>query len=137
MAFHMDYDELAAYCQRTGQTNPLALDDTPKRSKYGNHETECDGFIFDSKREADRWVELTHMARAGLITKLERQVKYVLVPKQEGEQAVTYVADFVYEQDGQTVVEDVKSEATRKDKVYIIKRKLMRYMRGIKIQEIR
>lgn len=50
---------------------------------------------------------------------------------------MVYVADFVYTdlKTGKKVVEDVKSEATRKDKAYVIKRKLMLYLKGIKIHE--
>jgi len=46
---------------------------------------------------------------------------------------VDYVADFVYETDGFLVVEDVKGLKTRD---YVLKRKMMLYMHGIRIQEI-
>lgn len=104
------------------------------RNKYGNRKTVIDGIMFDSKHEADRWVDLSRMARAGLITELNRQVKYELVPKQDGERAVNYFADFVYKQDGKTVVEDCKGMCTTE---YIIKRKLMLHVHGIKIKEVR
>ena len=51
------------------------------------------------------------------------------------EKAVNYIADFVYVENGKTVVEDTKSEATR-TKEYIIKRKLMRYIHGITVKEV-
>ena len=107
-------------------------------NKYYAHKTMTpDGIIHDSRKEADRWQELKLMERAGLISELQRQVRYELIPKQPGERACYYVADFVYRDNrsGETVVEDVKSAATRTPE-YVIKRKLMLYMLGIRIREI-
>lgn len=112
-----------------------------RKSKYGAQKTEYDGIVFDSKREALRWRELALLQRAGEITDLRRQVKYILVPAQAdkngkiAERAVSYVADFVYSdmRSGETVVEDAKGMHTRE---YIIKRKLMRYVHGIRIREV-
>ena len=112
-----------------------------RRSKYGAQKTEYDGIVFDSKHEAMRWRELALLQRAGEITDLQRQVKYILVPAQKdesgkiAERAVSYVADFVYRnaRSGEIVVEDAKGMHTRE---YIIKRKLMRYVHGIKIMEV-
>lgn len=80
------------------------------------------------------------MERAGLISDLERQVKYVLIPAQRingkvVEREVSYNADFRYIENGVIVVEDVKSEITRKDKAYILKRKMMLYFHGVQIKE--
>ena len=112
-----------------------------RKSKYGAQKTEYDGIVFDSKREALRWRELALLQRAGEITDLRRQVKFILVPAQVdengkiAERAVSYVADFVYSdmRSGETVVEDAKGMHTRE---YIIKRKLMRYVHGIRIREV-
>ena len=110
-------------------------------AKYGNTKLFVDGIQFDSKHEATRWVELTYLQRAGLISDLKRQVPYELIPNQKNEagkvieRAVTYVADFVYQENGHVVVEDAKSPATR-TREYIIKRKLMRYVHGIEIKEV-
>ena len=104
------------------------------KSKYGNIKTTTsDGITHDSIKEANRWCELKLLERAGKIQHLQRQVKYALIPKQEGERAVEYIADFVYHEDGKLVVEDVKGKKT---KDYIIKRKLMLWVHGIKIKEI-
>ena len=108
-------------------------------SKYGSIKTvTSDGIKHDSRKEANRWCELKLLERAGKITDLQRQVKFELIPKQDGERACTYVADFVYHDvdANKMVVEDVKSEATKKKESYIIKRKLMLYIHGIKIREI-
>ena len=72
--------------------------------------------------------------RAGQIADIRRQVKFELIPKQDGERPVNYIADFVYKDgSGETVVEDTKGIRTP---AYIIKRKLMMYRYGIKIKEV-
>lgn len=125
-----------------------------KRNKFGNTKVEYNGETFDSKKELNRWLELKMLQRAGVITELQRQVEFELVPKQyitvdkvlksgkvKQEQKLVereccYVADFVYKDDkGNLVVEDTKSEATKTD-FYKLKRKLMLYRYGIQIQEI-
>jgi hypothetical protein len=106
-------------------------------NKYGAKKTQTlDGVVHDSKKEAKRWMELCLLQRAGEISDLKRQVPFELIPKQEGERAVKYIADFVYIERGKQVVEDVKSPATRKKAEYVIKRKLMRYIHNIKIKEV-
>ena len=110
----------------------------PGKSKYGAVRVRTvDGIEHDSKKEAARWQELNLMLRARLIEDLQRQVRFELIPKQEGERPCTYIADFVYidRKTGQKVVEDVKSPATRTE-AYRIKRKLMLYVHGIRIREI-
>jgi hypothetical protein len=87
-------------------------------------------------KEANRWCELKMLEKAGLIQDLQRQVKFELIPKQDGERAVHYVADFVYVEGGKKIVEDVKSAATKKNKEYVIKRKLLLWRHGIRIKEI-
>ena len=102
-------------------------------NKYGAKKvTAPDGQKFDSVKEFHRWGCLRLLERAGRITNLQRQVSFVLIPKQEGERACTYVADFTYHQDGQFVVEDCKGFKTD---VYKIKKKLMLWVHGIRIKE--
>ena len=105
-------------------------------NKYHNVKTTTsDGITHDSIKEANRWCELKLLQRAGKIQHLQRQVKYALIPKQQGEREVSYIADFVYHiaEDGKLVVEDVKGKKTKE---YVIKRKLMMWIHGIKIKEI-
>lgn len=111
-------------------------------NKYGAKKTEVDGIKFDSKHEAMRYIELKYLQRIGEIRDLELQKSFELLPAQKGEdgkikeRAVRYVADFVYfNKDGNLVVEDAKSKATRTD-VYLLKRKMMRYFKGIEIMEV-
>lgn len=108
------------------------------RSKYGNRKITKDGIIFDSVKEYRRFCELSLLERAGAITGLKRQVKYELIPSQKIsgkviERPVSYIADFVYQQNGETVVEDTKGVKT---KDYIVKRKLMLYIHHIRIKEV-
>lgn len=106
-----------------------------KKNKYGAEKSGG----YDSLKEHKRANQLKLMQRAGLISNLREQVKYVLIPSQRDstgkllERECAYLADFVYEQDGLTVVEDTKGMRT---KDYVIKRKLMLYIHGITIKEI-
>lgn len=124
-------------------------------SKYRNKKVCFDGIEFDSKLEASRWIYLKGLENRGLISSLQRQVKYILIPAQyepstefykrsdkKGlpktgkliEKPVTYIADFVYtDNGGNTVVEDTKGFKTPD---YIIKRKLMLERYGIRIKEV-
>lgn len=106
--------------------------------KYRNKKITIDGVVWDSRREFTRWVELILLLKSGRISDLKRQVKYELIPSQriDGkvvERACSYVADFVYTENGKTVVEDTKGFKTPE---YIIKRKLMLYIHGIRIVEV-
>lgn len=107
-------------------------------SKYRSRKITRDGMIFDSVKEYKRYHELALLERAGQVSDLQRQVKFELIPSQriDGkvvERPCTYIADFVYKAHGQTVVEDTKGFKT---KDYIIKRKLMLYVHGIRIKEV-
>ena len=99
---------------------------------------------FDSKREARRYMDLWLMQRAGEISGLRTQVKYELIPKQvhkDGtkEKGIDYVADFVYEQGGETVVEDSKGfrdTSSASYRLFVMKRKMMLYFHGITVMEV-
>ena len=108
-----------------------------RTNKYRSQKVTINGEVFDSKREAARYQVLLMLQRTGVISDLKRQVKYVLIPAQRingkvVERECAYKADFVYIQDGVTVVEDAKGMRT---KDYIIKRKLMLEKYGIRIFE--
>ena len=105
--------------------------------KYKNEKITYNGMTFDSKREYGRYCELLLLERAGKISDLQRQVPYELIKAQyDGsrcvERACNYVADFVYRENGKTIVEDCKGFRTD---VYKIKRKLMLERYGIRIRE--
>ncbi|MBQ8840892.1 MAG: DUF1064 domain-containing protein [Clostridia bacterium] len=135
-----------------GKVKPIGTSilDSPTTTKYKNKKVVYMGITFDSQLEADRYGQLILMQRVKEITELRRQVSYELIPSQREpstvgprggvklgkviEQAVNYVADFVYKDKcGNTVVEDTKGVKTAD---YIIKRKLMLYIHKIRITEI-
>jgi hypothetical protein len=109
----------------------------PVTSKYRNVKTVVDGQTFDSKREASRYTELRTLLKRGEISDLELQVPFILaepvVIAGRKRPALRYVADFVYEQGGETVIEDVKGRVTEG---YRIKRHLMA-ARGLVIKEVK
>ena len=92
--------------------------------KYNNKKTTVDGIKFDSKGEANRYCELKLLERAGEISDLKLQPRFELLPKQKDERAINYTADFMYQEDGETVVEDFKGKETRD---YIMRRKMFKY----------
>lgn len=104
-----------------------------KASKYLNRKTVVDGITFDSAKEARRWSELQLLLRAGKISELSRQERYKL--EVNGKLICTYVADFSYLENGLHIIEDVKSEFSRKMPVYRIKKKLLAALSGAEIRE--
>jgi len=97
-----------------------------KRHKYNVVSKErrtADGITFDSMAEMRRYLELKMLEKSGVITHLELQPKFLLIPKTEkGGRAVYYKADFKYIKNGKTVYEDVKGVQTE---VYKLKKKLL------------
>lgn len=95
-------------------------------SKYNNKKTIVDNIKFDSKAEANRYIELKLLEKSAKISDLELQPKFELQEKyinNKGEKirAITYKADFRYLEGNKIVVEDVKGVETKEFK---IKRKL-------------
>lgn len=126
-----------------------------KKNKYNARKVEYDGILFDSQKEVLRYKELCLLCSEGVISNLQRQVKYILIPTQREpaklgprgglkqgkllENECSYIADFVYtvNETGETVVEDVKGyKKGEAYKVFTIKRKLMLFVYGIQIKEI-
>ncbi len=132
-------------------------------TKLNNRSVVIDGIEFQSAKEGNRYCELKLLQRAGKISELELQKRYELIPAQyetvptgeyykrgenKGqpktkqvcvEQSVVYIADFVYQENGQTVVEDVKGFRDPSSATYakfVLKRKMMLWMHGIRIREI-
>lgn len=97
-------------------------------SKYGNTTVEVDGHKFDSKKEANRYVELKYLEMVGEIKDLTVQPKFELVPAftdvtGERHRPVCYIADFLYidKNKKKIIIEDVKGMKTE---VYKIKKKM-------------
>lgn len=123
------------------------------RPKYGNKRVEWQGQTFDSKKELQRWLVLVEAEAKGIISDLERQPQFELIPKvtetyvkhlktkdKECERTVqlpiTYKGDFRYVKDGVTVVEDVKASAYMLDPKFLIKEKLFRWKFGFSIKRV-
>ena len=103
-----------------------------KESKSHAKKTKVGELTFDSKHEADRWFALRLLERGGYIKNLERQVRIELIPKSRFGRAIVYVADFVYEENGNKVIEDAKGVRTD---VYRLKKRLVAERYGIVIRE--
>lgn len=114
------------------------------RSKYNNKKISYNGETYDSVKEYRRHDELKLLQRAGKISGLERQFKFELLPSQRDKDSkkvllrgVSYVADFVYQKDGELVVEDVKGyKGGGAYAIFQLKKKMMLYFRGILIKEV-
>lgn len=112
------------------------------RSKYGSQAVVAFGEKFDSKHERDCYFERRGWLRDGRIADLRLQHKFPIViggvpVRYESGRQMTYRADFTYidTATGRRVVEDAKSDGTRRKEAYRIKKALMRAM-GIEIQEV-
>ena len=132
-------------------------------TKLNNQAVVIDGIEFQSKKEGNRYCELKLLERAGEISNLELQKRYELIPAQyeivetgeyykvgdkKGqaktkrvciEQSIVYIADFMYQENGKTVVEDVKGFRDTSSATYakfVLKRKMMLWFYGIRIKEV-
>lgn len=127
-------------------------------SKFGNIKVKRDGKKLDSKREDKHYRDLKKLQEEGKISNLEIHKKFVLIPTQYAESTevykrgakkgqpkqgkllekeCAYYADFTYiNEHGDLIVEDTKSEITKKLPEYVIKRKLMLYVHGISVKEV-
>lgn len=121
------------------------------KGKFNNKKMTTPDGEFDSKGEWERWLFLKEAEKNGKISDLRRQVKYTLIPTQYrteivhlktkdkevqrvAEREVTYTADFVYEKDGKTVVEDFKGFPNDR---WPLKKSMMLYFHGVAIREVK
>lgn len=110
------------------------------RALYGRKYKNTPTNGYDSKREANVGASLAILESRGKIFELNRQVRFVLIPAQKGtlrnENQLAYVADFTYldaQVGGKLHVVDAKGAKT---KTYIIKRKMMKFVHNIEIEEL-
>lgn len=123
-----------------------------KRSKFGNKKLTNEYGTFDSKKEFARYLQLLEMEKQGLVSDLQRQFPIEIIPplyesvevilktktkiqSKFIQHGITYNADFCYYQNGERIIEDVKASYDFKDPVYKLKKKLIRYLKGISIKE--
>ena len=128
---------LKEYCTRTGQKMPEGFAkagrgrESPKPNKYRNKRTARGNLVFASQHEAEVYDLILLRLKAGEIRGFTMQHPFVLPG------GVKYFADFVILNNDQTyAVLDAKSEATRKDKTYRLKRRQMKECLGIEIVEV-
>ena len=92
------------------------------------------GTVYDSKKEAQYAMGLYALLESGKISELREQVPFVICPKQnKGERDMVYRADFQYVENGVTRTVDVKGHKTQ---LYVLKKRLLQYFHGIKIEEV-
>ena len=110
------------------------------KSKYKNVKTEVNGILFDSKKEAEYYKNLLLLKQAGEVVDIKLQPEFEL---QEGYikdgakiRPIKYIADFlVVYKDGH--IEIIDTKGYRKDKVYLLKKKLFHYkFKSLTIKEV-
>lgn len=126
-----------------------------KRTKYGNQKVKCDGQVFDSKKEYQRYLFLKRAEEDGLIENLQCQVQFELEPAvieeyeeqlktktvtrtRVAQRAMHYTCDFRYTKDGVDVIEDVKGSAAqaKRDTAYQLRKKLLFARFRIRVKEV-
>ena len=123
-----------------------------RRSKWGNKKVVYDGITFDSAKEKDRYITLCWRQQQGIISNLQTQVEYIVIPhlytmqtkvlKTKTKQvqrtfatATKYIANFVYnDQNGNMVVEDVKGSKATITPEFRLKQKLMKHIYNIEVK---
>lgn len=122
-----------------------------KRPKYGNRKVSLGNLTFDSKREMQRYLVLKEAEDKGIISGLELQPVFELIPKiteqvtvhlktkdkvveKFVQHPITYTADFAYFKDGVKVVEDVKIDPKILPQEFVLKVKMMRYFHKIAVR---
>ena len=121
------------------------------KNKFNNRKIVFQGETYDSRLELSRFIFLSNREKEGEITNLRRQVEYLLIPAQYGteikhlktkdkevrvllERSCSYIADFVYERNGKTIVEDCKGSKYIITADFKIKKKLMLWVHHIQIK---
>lgn len=126
-----------------------------RKRKYKNKKVVNTFGTWDSKKELQRFLVLKDAEEKGIISDLQRQVKFELIPAIKEEyiehlktkdkiktrliqRAITYTCDFQYVKDGELIVEDVKAspKMAALDKSFLIKEKLFRWKFGFSIKRI-
>lgn len=94
-----------------------------RRGKYNSRKIEYGGMVFDSQAEFSRYLELSVK---GIPIKIHPQYVLLKTFKYKGKtiQGVKYSADFEYRENGIIIIEEVKSKFTKKDRDYILRKKM-------------
>lgn len=99
-----------------------------RRNKYFAKKTQVGKYLFDSKAEADMYLELKKWRKAGRITGLKLQPEFELLPRiilanGRTQRPVTYTADFEF-YDAERGVRRVIDCKGFKTEVYKLKKKM-------------
>lgn len=134
------------------KTSLMKIAQGKKKNKYNAKKVIIDGIRFDSEKEGKRYVVLKKAQEEGIISDLELQPRYVILPAIKDtrtkhfkrkpdeieeytiQQPVRYTADFRYIKDGKIVVEDVKGSKYTISRDLPLRLRLMRYFHNIKVR---
>lgn len=132
----------------------MASRKTKKANRYNAKKVVIDGIEFDSETEGKRYLTLKQAQEAGLISDLELQPQYIILPAIKGtrvkhfkripdrveeytiQQPIRYTADFRYYKDNQAVVEEVKGSKYSISRDFPLRKKMLRYFHGIDIKMV-
>ena len=110
-------------------------------NKYNAKKVIVDGEVFDSQAEYDYWLELQDKASKGEISNLQRQIEYILLPRQVDKEGkfkyhpIKYKADFVFtDSTGRVRVQDYKGMVLD---VFRIKQKLFYNKYGMELEVVK
>jgi hypothetical protein len=124
-----------------------------KGKKYNNKNVIYDNIKFDSTKEGKRYLVLKQAEKDGIISNLELQVKFELIPSIKEEYVkhlktkdkmltrtlqlpITYICDFRYTKNGNIVIEDVKASPKMIPSDYKLKEKLFFWKFGTRIRRV-
>lgn len=113
------------------------------KQKYFSHKINNQYGTFDSKQEYETFLCLKHQQDIGIISGLERQKEFEIIPKltklikvqlktkvkyveRIDERAAHYTPDFCYWKDGKYVIHEVKSIGTVLARDYPLRKKLIK-----------
>lgn len=130
----------------------MKIAQSKRKNKYNAKKVIIDGIGFDSEKEGKRYVVLKKAQEEGVISDLELQPQYIILPAIKGtrvkhfkrkpdeveeytiQQPIRYTADFRYVKNKEVVVEDIKGSKYTVSRDLPLRLKLMRYFNGIDVR---
>lgn len=130
----------------------MKIAQSKRKNKYNAKKVIIDGIGFDSEKEGMRYVVLKKAQKEGIISDLELQPQYIILPAIKGtrvkhfkrkpdeveeytiQQPIRYTADFRYVKNKEVVVEDIKGSKYTVSRDLPLRLKLMRYFNGIDVR---
>ena len=97
-------------------------------------ERTIDGIVFASKKEMVRYADLKILERGKVISDLKLQPAFITYIN--GQRFCTYTADFEYIENGERVIEEIKSSGTAADPAFRLRKKAAELYYGIKVKVI-